>query len=365
MTKRLKNILLITFSAFLALSAALMLALTSSRANKTYADETDEYFQVGYVYKFNDTLDFDAGFDYITTYSVDFINYDFGYLDGGFKINISERKLTIGVPFNSKMNYIDIYTYDDGWLDPLYKDIIFSGLDSINSCFDTEEKILWFKNNTTRETAKYSLIVKDKSIESSNPESVIARSTVSFPYGTIIKEGMLNFDFVPKVTGKVSKFYNNQSKDYLESVGENIESKYVYYVQYVDGATIELKDNENVLETITVEYGVLLNNISLNLPNKDGYTFKGWSLTDGGELIDVNTYVVNGDLTLYAVYEENPSEEPTGGATTDEKPTLGDKINEVTDNIASWLKDNTGLAFSSGGVILLAVVLALILFKRR
>ena len=55
MTKRLKNILLITFSAFLALSAALMLALTSSRANKTYADETDEYFQFGYVYKFNDT----------------------------------------------------------------------------------------------------------------------------------------------------------------------------------------------------------------------------------------------------------------------------------------------------------------------
>ena len=36
----------------------------------------------------------------------------------------------------------------------------------------------------------------------------------------------------------------------------------------------------------------------------EGYLFEGWSLTANGEVIDLTTYVVNADVTLYAIFKE-------------------------------------------------------------
>ena len=36
----------------------------------------------------------------------------------------------------------------------------------------------------------------------------------------------------------------------------------------------------------------------------EGYLFEGWSLTANGEVVDLTTYVVNADVTLYAIFKE-------------------------------------------------------------
>lgn len=239
MTKKLKNILLITFSAFLALSAALMLALTSSRANTVSADET---YSETWVINENWTW----------TKDID-VNID-------FKINGSLYNRFI-VRKNENQNRIEVSNdLGNGVTKPL--GVCNRGSDYIYACYNGEEF-----------------------------------SGVSY------SEWKDTF-------GKIIFCADTSAAEYEE-------------------LRAWLNENASCEQDATPDTPVTPDN-----PTEPGG-------------------------------EENPSEEPTGGDVTDEEPTLGDKINEVTDNIASWLKDNTGLAFSSGGVILLAVVLALILFKRR
>lgn len=64
-----------------------------------------------------------------------------------------------------------------------------------------------------------------------------------------------------------------------------------------DGEKLEnfiVKDGENL-------YGYSL---SVAAPIKEGYLFKGWSLTDGGELVDLATFSVQEDTVLYAIYSD-------------------------------------------------------------
>lgn len=299
MTKRLKNILLITFSAFLALSAALMLALTSSRANKTYADE--EYREYWIIRE-------NAVYNESTTISVPF----------SYKVGDGNSARYNSIIINSENSVFDI-AYHDGELVPLYA----------------------YTNNLSTGTSKY-----------------------FSPLSGVNTADGVDYETFKNGTGFLTIYSNSDDDALLGYSMSQIASRY-------SKITIKTTDGEVINDGLYTGYYVtdLDGNIenAVSAYEKPGYTYKGLSLDQSGaELLDMTTYVPNeNEVTLYAVYEENPSEEPTGGDTTDEKPTLGDKINEVTDNIASWLKDNTGLAFSSGGVILLAVVLALILFKRR
>ena len=93
---------------------------------------------------------------------------------------------------------------------------------------------------------------------------------------------------------------------------------------------------------------------------KEGYTLKGYATAENGEIVyEANAVITpESDLTLYAVYEETK----TPG---DDSGNIGDKVNDVSNKISEWLKSKTGIALSSSGVIVLAVVLVLILFKRK
>lgn len=46
-----------------------------------------------------------------------------------------------------------------------------------------------------------------------------------------------------------------------------------------------------------------LNPTSFDIPTKDGYAFRGWSYTDGGEVLN-SYYMGQSDITLYAIYTE-------------------------------------------------------------
>lgn len=136
--------------------------------------------------------------------------------------------------------------------------------------------------------------------------------------------------------------------------------------------TLTFKDGENVLRTVEAEENAKLAALDLSAisTTKEGYTFKGWSLTNGGELIALDTVTVTSDITLYAVYEKNaePTEptEPTDPANP-ENPDKNseDKVKNFGDKASEWIKKNIGVSISGGAVIVILIVAAFIIFSKR
>ena len=127
--------------------------------------------------------------------------------------------------------------------------------------------------------------------------------------------------------------------------------------------TITFMQDGAVKFTATAEKGKTLDLGGAGITSimtKEGYTLKGYATAENGEIVyEANAVITpESDLTLYAVYEETK----TPG---DDSGNIGDKLNDVSNKISEWLKSKTGIALSSSGVIVLAVVLVLILFKRK
>lgn len=127
--------------------------------------------------------------------------------------------------------------------------------------------------------------------------------------------------------------------------------------------TITFMQDGAVKFTATAETGKTLDLGGAGITSimtKEGYTLKGYATAENGEIVyEANAVITpESDLTLYAVYEETK----TPG---DDSGNIGDKVNDFSNKISEWLKSKTGIALSSSGVIVLAVVLVLILFKRK
>ena len=127
--------------------------------------------------------------------------------------------------------------------------------------------------------------------------------------------------------------------------------------------TITFMQDGAVKFTATAETGKTLDLGGAGITSimtKEGYTLKGYATAENGEIVyEANAVITpESDLTLYAVYEEAK----TPG---DDSGNIGDKVNDASNKISEWLKTKTGITLSSSGVIVLAVVLVLILFKRK
>ena len=89
---------------------------------------------------------------------------------------------------------------------------------------------------------------------------------------------------------------------------------------------------------------------------RDGYSFKGWSLTDGGKVSKINGDVIRptGNIALYAVWEKNsqPSTDPE-----EDK----DGCDSGTDNGSSYGFDHSMLAVGAGVAALMVSLLAIVL----
>ena len=112
------------------------------------------------------------------------------------------------------------------------------------------------------------------------------------------------------------------------------------------GFSVVFKDGANELKSTIVNENAKADTIDLTDINtaKTGYTFKGWSRTNGGAVVDLANETITADTTYYAVYEKN--------------------ANNVLDDVSSWLTSKTGIAFSATGVIALAFFACLLLRKK-
>lgn len=107
-------------------------------------------------------------------------------------------------------------------------------------------------------------------------------------------------------------------------------------------------------------------------PEKEGYSFKGWTRDPDNpdEIVDLNSdYLVSftgkDEAYFYAVYEKIETPDNTDTDKSDDSTGIGDKISDVADNVSNWLKDNTGVVFSSGSLIIIAIVLAVVMLSKR
>lgn len=81
------------------------------------------------------------------------------------------------------------------------------------------------------------------------------------------------------------------------------ENKNFYAVFEINTYTVTFKNGTETINTQNVEY----NNYATlpEAPVKNGYVFKGWSLTENGEIVEnINTLPITSNVTYYAIYIE-------------------------------------------------------------
>ncbi len=113
--------------------------------------------------------------------------------------------------------------------------------------------------------------------------------------------------------------------DYFGNSGGDVQKQYV--LTYMDGET-KVGEDKVVQGKSTTAKGAL---------TKDGFDFKGWTLTKGGSTVDYEAgarITPSGDMTLYAVWEAKSNPQPPTPGGDDPKPpappTLGELKEAVT-----------------------------------
>lgn len=159
-------------------------------------------------------------------------------------------------------------------------------------------------------------------------------------------------------------------KTYFEvaNAGPYSGSEFVGVCQSIDWISIYFKRAGKIITTRTIVRGETLSGADLKGDcAREGYNLLGYSLTENGEIVysadeDITP---DDDMTLYAVYEKIETPDNTVTDKSDDSTGIGDKISDVADNVSNWLKDNTGVVFSSGSLIIIAIVLAVVMLSKR
>lgn len=69
--------------------------------------------------------------------------------------------------------------------------------------------------------------------------------------------------------------------------------------------TVKFMNGDERVATESVKEGETLTAAQIpTVPAPEGYLFEGWALTAGGEIVDLTTYVINEEVTFYAVFKE-------------------------------------------------------------
>lgn len=125
--------------------------------------------------------------------------------------------------------------------------------------------------------------------------------------------------------------------------------------------TVDVMYGNQVKKSYTVEQGSIITADTLRKDldrSSEGYELIGLSFTADGEAAQLTDLTVTSDMILYAVYDKTDDVDV-------EESNFGDKISDVANNVSSWLKDNTGVAISSGSLIIAAIVVVLFMLTKR
>ena len=190
--------------------------------------------------------------------------------------------------------------------------------------------------------------------------------------GTAVELGTIVFDIVDTVQygAELKITLTPGSAEQGENctniaVGADEKAYYPSTTQTLKGAevstTYTVTYNANTTDTVTgmpTENGVKQYNVDMALsdaqPTRTGYTFKGWSTTEGADNSEgkVTTYTENADETLYAIWEQNKvtvtfNMNGHGTQIAAESVTPGEKVTKPTDptetgyTFKGWYSEST------------------------
>lgn len=191
-----------------------------------------------------------------------------------------------------------------------------------------------------------------------NEKQAIGEKTVAA--GTLLKDIDIS-DINAEKQGYTFKGWGNYVLSEIYPSNYRIGADMSLYAVYekLPTYTLTFKDGEDVLGTVEATEGDKLSALDLSSIStaKEGYTFKGWSYTENGELIDFEAETVTEAKTLYAVYAKNTEptepEQPDNPAQPD-KPSDSSNTNEA--------KKVIGITF---GVLLIALAVAIAFRVKR
>ena len=120
-------------------------------------------------------------------------------------------------------------------------------------------------------------------------------------YWSINPEGGEQFDF------ENTSITHNLIRRQEQITGDKQLGRLDLFAIYEDGFTINFdsQGGSHVTRQI-VKKGESLNTKKIIDPIKPGYVFKGWSLTPGGEIINLENRIITQSKTLYAIYDKLP-----------------------------------------------------------
>lgn len=132
-------------------------------------------------------------------------------------------------------------------------------------------------------------------------------------------------------------FYTMQDPAGKDAFQNNEEISFTLKIKQVNH-TVTFMNDDKEYKKVNVEEGLSIDEDSLTdqsmptNPTKSGYTFKGWATKKDAKTPDfTGKTVVNNDLTVYAIWEKNPTPvNPGGGSTTD--PIVPNKPERIDGN---------------------------------
>lgn len=191
-----------------------------------------------------------------------------------------------------------------------------------------------------------------------NDTSVL--KTVTADYGS--KASAIDLTGVsPERTGYTFKGWSKTNGGSVVNLAnETITADTTYYAVFeINKYSITFNDGTSVLKTVTANYGTKASeiNVSTLAPEKEGYTFKGWSKTNGGEVVDLSSVTINQSMAFFAVYEKQTFEiKFMDGETLLKTVTVDYGTNLSAISLTGVNTDKTGFTFrgwalSNGGTV--------------
>lgn len=211
----------------------------------------------------------------------------------------------------------------------------------------------------TADTTYYAIFEINKYTVTFNNSTSVLR-TVTANYGS--KASAIDLTGVsPEKTGYTFKGWSRTNGGAAVNLAnETITADTTYYAVFeINKYSITFNDGTSVLKTVTANYGTKASeiNVSTFAPEKEGYTFKGWSKTNGGEVVDLSTVTINQSMAFFAVYEKQTFEiKFMDGETLLKTVTVDYGTNLSAISLTGVSTDKTGFTFrgwalSNGGTV--------------
>ncbi len=143
-----------------------------------------------------------------------------------------------------------------------------------------------------------------------------------------VTSGILSGSKTPKFTGTPSRA-GYEFTGWNPTVADKVTADATYVAQWKRiQRTVTFKDGDKTHAKVKVETGKAINTDALTNesmpkdPTKDGYTFKEWNTKENGKgETFTGESVVNGDMTVYAIYTKDSALTPTPTPTPTPAPT--------------------------------------------